>query len=437
MDRRGFLAGLGFASALSGCRGGSRENLEQDGAPEGTNADAVWDWTRRQFELSPGTIHMSALLVATHPRPVRDAIRRYREELDRDPVERLTEQNAKRTRAVRTAAAGYLACEADEIALTDSTTMGISLVYHGLDLRPGDEVVTTEHDYYVTHEALRQVAARSGAVVRQVPLYDELRAVSADEIVGRLAAAVSPGTRAMALTWVHSGSGLKLPLRRIAEALEAVNRGRDERDRVLLCVDGVHGFGVEDAGMRDLGADLFMAGCHKWLFGPRGTGIVWGRPQAWARLRPLIPSFTDGSWSAWAQGIDPPGPTTAQRMSPGGFKPFEHRWAMAEAFDFHRRIGRGRVAERTHALARQLKEGLARTKRVRLHTPLADELSAGIVCFEVRGLKARAVVQKLAQRGVVATATPYRVSYPRLTPCIYNTPDEVDRVLREVRELSA
>jgi isopenicillin-N epimerase len=76
---------------------------------------------RRQFDLSPGTIHMSALLVATHPRPVREAIRRYREELARDPVERLTEQNERRAREVRVAAADYLGCHAD-----DTTTSSAS-----------------------------------------------------------------------------------------------------------------------------------------------------------------------------------------------------------------------------------------------------------------------------------------------------------------------
>jgi selenocysteine lyase/cysteine desulfurase len=86
----------------------------------------------------------------------------------------------------------------------------------------------------------------------------------------------------LALTWVHSSTGLKLPLRRIADALNRINADRDERDSVIFCVDGVHGFGIEDVTLADLGCDFLMAGCHKWLFrAPRGTGIVAGTKRGW------------------------------------------------------------------------------------------------------------------------------------------------------------
>ena len=171
--------------------------------------------------------------------------------------------------------------------------------------------------------------------------------------------AITPSTRVLALTWVHSSTGLKLPLRAITQAVGELNAGRDEGARVLVCVDGVHGFGIEDVVLADLGCDFFMAGCHKWLFGPRGTGIVAGTQRAWASLLPTIPSFIDsGNWRAWSSGIDPEGPTTASRMSPGGYKAFEHLWALPKAFEFHQRIGKARVAERTHELGAQLKAGL-------------------------------------------------------------------------------
>src|SRR5207302_10618622 len=110
--------------------------------------------------------------------------------------------------------------------------------------------------------------------------------------------------------------------RRIADALAELNRGRDEADRALLCVDGVHGFGVEDAAAAELGCDFFVAGCHKWLFGPRGTGLVWGAPRAWPHASPTIPTFSD---PRVAGGLN----------TPGGFHSFEHRWALAEAFQLH------------------------------------------------------------------------------------------------------
>ena len=101
---------------------------------------------------------------------------------------------------------------------------------------------------------------------------------------------------------MHSSSGLRLPVAQIAETLSEINRNRDEKDRVLLIVDGVHGFGVEDPKITALGCDAFAAGTHKWLFGPRGTGFVWAKPEVWKRMRPVIPSFSSPDlFAAWEE----------------------------------------------------------------------------------------------------------------------------------------
>jgi isopenicillin-N epimerase len=122
-------------------------------------------------------------------------------------------------------------------------------------------------------------------------------------------------------------------------------------------------------------------------------------------------------------------------MTPGGFHSFEHRWALADAFAFHGRIGRSRVAKRTSALARQLKDGLAAVDRVRLKTPVDEALSAGLVCLEVEGLDPGEVVGRLDARGIVASVTPYATQYVRLGPSIVNTPAEVDEVVGAIAEL--
>jgi selenocysteine lyase/cysteine desulfurase len=353
---------------------------------------------------------------------VRRAIEDYRRALDADPLDYLHREGPAREAAVLRAAASYTGGRAADIALTDSTTMGLALLYNGLHVRPGQELLTSTHDFFVTHEALRLKAERSGASLRHVRLYDRGARASVDDVVRRLTTAVTRRTRVVALTWVHSSTGVKLPIRRIAAALATLNRGRAESERILLCVDGVHGFGVENVRLPQLGCDFFVAGCHKWLFGPRGTGLVWGRPGAWRHVAHTIPSFTETG-------------TPGSAMTPGGFHSFEHRWALAEAFRFHQRIGRRRVAARTHALTAQLKSGLAAMRHVTLHTPRAASLSAGLVCFDVRGVPPQRVVDHLRVRGIVATVTPYAESYARVGPSILNTPAEVERTLRVLRAL--
>lgn len=122
-------------------------------------------------------------------------------------------------------------------------------------------------------------------------------------------------------------------------------------------------------------------------------------------------------------------------MTPGGFHSFEHRWALREAFRFHRQIGKQRIADRVHALNRQCKEGLARMPRVKVYTPMADEVSAGIICFDVDGMKPEEVVARLRQRGIIASESPYRTSYARVAPSLFTFPDDVERTLREIRVL--
>jgi isopenicillin-N epimerase len=449
LARREFLVGSGLAVA----GGGLLASCEWNGTTEDTasaertetrryglalSSGDEWDAVREQFDLSPDFIHMSALLVASHPRPVREAIEEHRRGLDAEPVTYLEDNNARLRNAVRSAGGAYLGMDGSDIALTDSTTMGIGIVYNGLRLRPDEEILSTEDDYYVTDEAIRRAAQRTGATVRQTPLYDRIDTVSREEIVDRIAENITPATRVLAVTWVHSSTGLKLPLRMIADMLDEVNSARDEADQVLFCVDGVHGFGVEDGDFAELGCDFLMAGTHKWLFGPRGTGIVAGTQRGWRATIPTIPSFIDDDgWSAWLAGEELDRPTTADAMTPGGFKAFEHQWAMTQAFEFHQDIGKSRVAARTHELASQLKEGLAAMPHVTLRTPRSPDLSAGIVCFDLDGVSPGNAVRRLRRQGIIATATPYAVSHARLTPSIRNTPAEIEHALEAIRGVTS
>jgi selenocysteine lyase/cysteine desulfurase len=170
------------------------------------------------------------------------------------------------------------------------------------------------------------------------------------------------------------------------------------------------------------------------MFGPRGTGVLWGRAELWPTLHPTIPDFGFGSYHAWLSGAPPP-PMSAERLSPGGFHSFEHRWALGEAFEFHESIGKAKIADRIHELNRALKQGLAAMKHVQLHTPLADEVSAGITTFEVSGLTPKEVVKRLYEKRIVATTTPYVTSYARLAPGVLNSPEDVETALREVRAM--
>jgi isopenicillin-N epimerase len=439
VNRRDFVATVGM-SLLGGAMARAAEPRA------GSYSD--WSQVRAQFDLAPGLLHFSQFYLVSHPRPVRQSIERYRRMLDANPfatVEHgmgfeafLGGQSPEESRPSRVqgAAADYLGGHPDEVALTDSTTQGLALIYNGLTLKPGDEILTTTHDHYVHHESIRLAAERNGASTRRISLYDEPAAASAAQMDERLRHAIGPRTRVVGLTWVHSSTGVKLPIRMLAQVVAAANRNRTEQDRVLLVLDAVHGFGNQDEAVAQLGCDFVAAGTHKWIFAPRGTGIMWAPEKNWGLLRPTIPSFySDAPFKAWESEQPPKTPTRASWVSPGGFKAYEHQWAMADAFDFHRSIGRQRIAGRIAALNTLCKDGLARIAKVKLLTPRDPALSAGIICFEVQGQTPDETVRRLLEHKVIASASPYKISHARLAPSLVNDEGEVEAALKAVRAI--
>lgn len=437
MNRRNFLINSGL-SAAAGTLFARGQSLTTEAASKSASRDSKsWENIRAEFDaLAPDYIHLSSFFLVSHPRTVRAAIEKNRRAMDENPLLFIEENISTMPGKIQAAAAEYLGGKAEEVALTNSTTMGLALVYQGLPLRAGEEILTTAHDHFVHHEAIRLAALRAGASVRKIALFDDFGAISEAEIVQRIKKAVTPKTRVVGITWVHSSSGLKLPVRQIAAALAEINKNRTESDRALLVVDGVHGFGIEDETIAAMGADFFIAGTHKWIFGPRGTGIVWARAENWKLLQMVIPAFAMETVTAWMSETEMKAPMRAGLINQGGFHAFEYEWALPSAFEFHKQIGRARVAERIHALNDQCKEGLAKMKHVRLYTPRGSGLSSGLICFDVEGMKPEQVVKRLLEKRVLASVSPYKISYARLAPSLVNSPAEIETTLRYIRALA-
>src|SRR4029079_17932727 len=147
---------------------------------------STWTGVKEQFAVSPDYVHLASFFLASHPRPVREAIESYRAKLDADPIGQVEAGPSNKTLYVETALAKYIGGKPEEIALTDSTTMGLALIYHGLPLKAGQEILTTVHDHYSHHESIRLAAERAGASVRKIKLFDDYKSISSDEIVARI-----------------------------------------------------------------------------------------------------------------------------------------------------------------------------------------------------------------------------------------------------------
>jgi len=417
-NRREFLKQAGILAAALPL-GASLPNVAgaANAAPANGNK-----WTRLQqlFDQDPAYLHFSNFLITSHPKPVREAIERHRAALDKNPGLAMDWDLGvieQREENVRVWAGRYLQADAKQIALTGSTTEGLAMIYGGVHVRPDQEILTTEHEHYATHTILALRSERDSTRVRKIRLFKDPYSASKAEILAAIDGAIRPETRVLGMCWVHSGSGMKLPIGEIGAIVDRHNRGRSDADRIVYVVDGVHGFGVDNLNFAQMNCDFFIAGTHKWMFGPRGTGIVCSRFAEVRYVTPIIPTFSEAT-------------AFSTTMTPGGYHSFEHRWALDEAFKLHLELGKAEVEARIHALNSYLKQRLQQRPQIELVTPLSPELSAGFTFFRVKGKDSDKIAAHLMANRVVADAV-HRDVGPviRTAPGLLNDEEQIDRLL--------
>ena len=417
-NRRSFLKQAGLLAA--GLPLGAAVNLPALAANPAPLPKDKWAQLRQLFNQDPDYLHFANFLVTSHPRPVREAIDRHRANLDRNPGRAMDwdlGETEKREQEVRAWAARYLKATPEQIALTGSTTEGLSLIYGGIHVRPDQEILTTEHEHYATNYTLDYRQQKDGVNIRKLKLFESSRDISEDEVLASIAQGIRPNTRVLGMTWVQSGSGVKLPIGEIGKLVEELNRNRDDKDRILYVVDGVHGFGVEDLDFPDMHCDFFIAGTHKWMFGPRGTGIICARSAELKDVTPTIPTFSEAT-------------SFSTIMTPGGYHSFEHRWALDEAFKLHLQMGKAEVQTRIHALNTYAKNRLLEQSQIELVTPLSPALSAGFTFFRIKDRDCEKVAAQLMANRVVCDSVERDVGpVIRVAPGLLNTEHEIDRFM--------
>ncbi len=392
---------------------------------------------KESFDLDPTLTHLAQSVLTSHPKWIKEKIDELRDSFDSNPTI-IYNKKDKYIQAVLKNAGEYLGADPDNIALTESTTMGLSIILHGLTFQSGDHVITTTHDHYSLIKTIDFICDKNQLGLSRVSLYDENVQIDESVILGRIKTEINQKTRLLALTWVHSNTGVKLPLKKIYNLVQSENQKRMEHEKILVLVDGVHGFGIEPLNpIKDLGCDFFAAGTHKCFFGPRGTGIVWANSEAWKRLTPVIVSFDVEAFRPWRKKEHkndhiPP----ARLCSPGGFSSFEHRWALTEAFKFHSQITTEAINKHVTMLASFCKKELQSIPGIKLYTPVNRDHSASMVCFDVEGYEAREVVDFLFTKKIVCNQTPYQKSCVRITPSIYNNIGDIKKAVDAIKSLA-
>ncbi len=283
---------------------------------------------RAHFLLDPDLVFLNHGSFGACPREVLAAQRRWQDEMERNPVAFLGRRSAALLREAREALGGFVGAQADDLVFVPNATTAVNIVARSLDLRPGDEVLATDHEYGACDATWQRLCAAAGAVYRRVPVPLPFeRARFADTLL----AEAGPRTRLLFTSHVTSTTALVFP---VAELCAAA------RERGLpTLVDGAHAPGQVHLDLAALGADFYAANLHKWVCAPKGAGFLHARPAHHARLHATVTSWGYAEGSGGHAGFDAylGRSTLERRLQWQGTRDITPWLAVPAALDFHRR----------------------------------------------------------------------------------------------------
>jgi isopenicillin-N epimerase len=230
------------------------------------------------WQLDPSVIYLNHGSLGACPIPVLDAQRAWRDTMERHPVSFLLRELAPKMEHVRRVLGALVGADPDDLALVTNATTAVNTVLRSLDFQPGDELLTTNHEYNACLNSLDVVAQRTGA--RVVKAHVPFPVTDSGDILAPILAAVTPRTRLALISHVTSATGIIFPIREIVAALAA--RGVD------VLVDGAHAPALLDLDVDGIGAAYYAATGHKWICSPKGTGFLHVRRDKQAAIRPLV-----------------------------------------------------------------------------------------------------------------------------------------------------
>ena len=234
--------------------------------------------TRDDYLLDPDVIFLNHGSFGATPRPVFEAYQAWQRRLEWQPVQFLGVDLGGYMAEARAALGDYLAAAPGDLVYIPNATFGVNVVARSLGLGPGDEVLTTDHEYGACDRVWRFLSQKRGFAYRRQAL--PLPLGTAEDVVERLWAGVSPQTRVIFLSHITSPTAARLPVEAVCARARAVG--------ILTVIDGAHALGQIDLDLPALGADFYTGNAHKWLSSPKGAAFLYARPEAQPLLEPLV-----------------------------------------------------------------------------------------------------------------------------------------------------
>jgi selenocysteine lyase/cysteine desulfurase len=422
VTRRGFLQTTGGIAALAAFRDDGIARIEAaalrtaGASPADVAADEnYWREIQQAFTLDRTIINLNNGGCCPSPRVVHEALKRYLDISNQSPVYHMWQILEPNIESVRRRLAAAFGCDPEEMAITRNASEALQIAQLGLDLKAGDEVVTTNQDYGRMLDTWQQRVRRDGIKLTQVsfPVPPE----SMDVLAERLLAAITPATKVLHFCHITNLTGQIFPVKKIAD--QARRRG------IKTIVDGAHAFAHFPFKASDLECDYYGTSLHKWLLAPIGTGFLYVRKENIPTLWPLTPAA-----ASRADNI--------RKFEEIGTHPAANHNAIAEALTFHEGIGVERKAARLRYLRNRWADRLGRNPKFRIHTNLDPAHSCAIGNVQTLGVPTGKVVAHLWEKWRIIATPIVHAEYEglRVTPNVYTTLEEIDTFTAAMEQLA-
>ena len=425
-DRRAFLSsagkGLGLMALSSTAVGSLLRNVEAAGkkvanlSPVEAAADEeYWTTIQQAFSVTRGIINLNNGGVSPSPRIVTEAFVRYTWQQEDATAYTMWQILEPQSETIRSGLAEVFGCDPEEIAITRNASESLEILLMGMDLKSGDEILTTTQDYPRMLTTLRQREMREGLKLNLIKI--PIAPKDVNDIAAAFERAVTPKTKLILISHQINLTGQINPVKKVCDMARAHG--------IETIVDGAHSFAQFDFKRDDLGCDYFGTSLHKWIYAPKGTGMLYVKKDRIAKIWALMAS-------------DDHNRSDIRKYEEIGTHSAAMRLAIGEAILFHNAIGGKRKEERLRYLSRYWMNRLKDVPKIGFNTSFDPKQSCAIANFKIDGVDPTAFgAYMMAKHKIFTTPIVHdEFSGVRITPNVYTTLWELDRFCTVVEDIA-
>jgi isopenicillin-N epimerase len=415
--RRNFLSLTGKSLGLAAISSSTVASLLRDvhaatravahlSAEQAAIDEDYWSTIQNAFSVTRGIINLNNGGVCPSPRIVTEALVRYIWQQEDATAYTMWQILEPQSETIRTGLAELFGCDREEIAITRGASEGLETLLLGLDLKSGDEVLTTTQDYPRMLTTIRQREQREGVKLNLIRI--PIPPKNINEITSAFERAITPRTRLLQIAHQINLTGQITPVKAVCEMARA--RG------VETIVDGAHSFAQFYFKQPDLNCDYFATSLHKWLYAPKGTGLLYVRREKIAKVWPLFPAEEKQK-------------SDIRKFEEIGTHSAAPRLAIGEAMLFHQGIGGKRKEARLRYLSRYWMDKLKDIPKVRFNTSFEPAQMCAIANVQIEGIDPVKIGSYLFDKHRIFTTPIVHEEFQgvRITPNVYTTLPELNR----------